>query len=129
MEDNEKIDTENHIIWKDSISTNDNLLQWKDQKEALCYFIFKLDEETGKWIYKANTTENQINLNDYGNGFYCIRAANQRGGLGSATKAIEYVLVDPYKLEIKRWENLRKMVLTMDGLPSACHSMPRFPRK
>ena len=100
--DKEKVDTKNHIIWKDSISTNDNLLQWKDQKEALCYFIFKLDEETGKWIYKANTTENQINLNDYGNGFYCIRAANQRGGLGSATKAIEYVLVNPYKLEIKK---------------------------
>lgn len=102
LEDKEKVDTKNHIIWKDSISTNDNLLQWKDQKEALCYFIFKLDEKTGKWIYKANTTENQINLNDYGNGFYCIRAANQRGGLGSATKAIEYVLVNPYKLEIKK---------------------------
>lgn len=102
LEDKEKVDTENHIIWKDSISTNDNLLQWKDQKEALCYFIFKLDEETGKWIYKVNTIENQINLNDYGNGFYCIRAANQRGGLGGATKAIEYVLADPYKLEIKK---------------------------
>ena len=102
LEDKEKVDTKNHIIWKDSISTNDNLLQWKDQKEALCYFIFKLDEETQKWIYKANTTENQINLNDYGNGFYCIRAANQRGGLGSATKAIEYVLVKPYELEIKK---------------------------
>ena len=104
LEDKEKIDTENHIIWKDSISTNDNLLQWKHQKEALCYFIFKLDEETGKWIYKVNTIENQINLNDYGNGFYCIRAANQRGGLGGATKAIEYVLADPYKLEIKKIE-------------------------
>ena len=104
LEDKEKIDTENHIIWKDSISTNDNLLQWKHQKEALCYFIFKLDEETGKWIYKVNTIENQINLNDYGNGFYCIRAANQRGGLGSATRAIEYVLADPYKLEIKKIE-------------------------
>lgn len=102
LEDKEKVDTENHIIWKDSISTNDNLLQWKDQKEALCYFIFKLDEETGKWIYKVNTIENQINLNDYGKGFYCIRAANQRGGLGGATKAIEYVLADPYKLEIKK---------------------------
>lgn len=104
LEDKEKVDTENHIIWKDSISTNDNLLQWKHQKEALCYFIFKLDEETQKWIYKANTTENQINLNDYGNGFYCIRAANQRGGLGGATKAIEYVLADPYELEIKKIE-------------------------
>ena len=104
LEDKEKIDTENHIIWKDSISTNDNLLQWKHQKEALCYFIFKLDEETGKWIYKVNTIENQINLNDYGNGFYCIRAANQRGGLGGATKAIEYVLADPYELDIKKIE-------------------------
>ena len=104
LEDKEKIDTENHIIWKDSISTNDNLLQWKHQKEALCYFIFKLDEETQKWIYKANTIENQINLNDYGNGFYCIRAANQRGGLGSATQAIKYELADPYKLEIKKIE-------------------------
>lgn len=108
VEDKEKVDTENHIIWKDSISTNDNLLQWKDQKEALCYFIFKLDEKTGKWIYKANTTENQINLNDYGNGFYCIRAANQRGGLGGATKAIEYVLADPYKLEIKKIEGYKE---------------------
>ena len=108
LEDKEKVDTENHIIWKDSISTNDNLLQWKHQKEALCYFIFKLDEETQKWIYKANTIENQINLNDYGNGFYCIRAANQRGGLGSATKAIEYVLADPYKLEIKKIEGYKE---------------------
>lgn len=108
LEDKEKVDTKNHIIWKDSISTNDNLLQWKDQEEALCYFIFKLDEKTGKWIYKANTTENQINLNDYGNGFYCIRAANQRGGLGSATKVIEYVLVNPYKLEIKKIEGYKE---------------------
>ena len=108
LEDKEKVDTENHIIWKDSISTNDNLLQWKHQKEALCYFIFKLDEETGKWIYKVNTIENQINLNDYGNGFYCIRAANQRGGLGSATRAIEYVLADPYELDIKKVEGFKE---------------------
>ena len=108
LEDKEKVDTENHIIWKDSISTNDNLLQWKHQKEALCYFIFKLDEETGKWIYKVNTIENQINLNDYGNGFYCIRAANQRGGLGGATKAIEYVLADPYELDIKKVEGFKE---------------------
>ena len=108
LEDKEKIDTENHIIWKDSISTNDNLLQWKHQKEALCYFIFKLDEETGKWIYKVNTIENQINLNDYGNGFYCVRAANQRGGLGGATKAIEYVLADPYELDIKKVEGFKE---------------------
>ena len=106
-EDKEKVDTENHIIWDDNLVLNDDKLQWKDQKEALCYFLFKLDE-TGKWIYQTNVTENFIYLTQYGSGYYCVRAANQRGGLGSATKAIEYVLADPYKLEIKKIEGYKE---------------------
>lgn len=98
----EKTEPKNHIVWEDKITINDNLLQWKAMPEALCYFLFKKNEETGKWIYKENTIENQINLNDYGNGYYCIRAANQRGGLGVATKEMQYVITDPYKLEIKK---------------------------
>lgn len=106
-EDKEKVDTENHIIWDDNLVLNDDKLQWKDQKEALCYFLFKLDE-TGKWIYQTNVTENFIYLTQYGSGYYCVRAANQRGGLGSATKAIEYVLTDPYELEIKKVEGFKE---------------------
>ena len=98
----EKAEPKNHIVWEDKITINDNLLQWETMPEALCYFLFKKNEETGKWIYKENTIENQINLNDYGNGCYCIRAANQRGGLGAATKEMQYVITDPYKLEIKK---------------------------
>lgn len=98
----EKTEPKNHIVWEDKITINDNLLQWEPMPEALCYFLFKKNEETGKWIYKENTIENQINLNDYGNGYYCIRAANQRGGLGAATKEMQYVITDPYKLEIKK---------------------------
>lgn len=98
----EKAEPKNHIVWEDKITINDNLLQWETMPEALCYFLFKKNEETGKWIYKENTIENQINLNDYGNGYYCIRAANQRGGLGAATKEMQYVITDPYKLEIKK---------------------------
>lgn len=98
----EKAEPKNHIVWEDKITINDNLLQWETMPEALCYFLFKKNEETGKWIYKENTIENQINLNDYGNGYYCIRAANQRGGLGVATKEMQYVITDPYKLEIKK---------------------------
>ncbi len=98
----EKAEPKNHIVWEDEITINDNLLQWKAMPEALCYFLFKKNEETGKWIYKENTIENQINLNDYGNGYYCIRAANQRGGLGAATKEMQYVITDPYKLDIKK---------------------------
>lgn len=106
-EDKEKVDTENHIIWDDNLVLNDDKLQWKDQKEALCYFLFKLNE-TGKWIYQTNVTENFIYLTQYGSGYYCVRAANQRGGLGSATKAIEYVLTDPYELEIKKVEGFKE---------------------
>ena len=98
----EKAEPKNHIVWEDKITINDNLLQWEAMPEALCYFLFKKNEETGKWIYKENTIENQINLNDYGNGYYCIRAANQRGGLGAATKEMQYVITDPYKLDIKK---------------------------
>lgn len=98
----EKTEPKNHIVWEDKITINDNLLQWEPMPEALCYFLFKKNEETGKWIYKENTIENQINLNDYGNGYYCIRAANQRGGLGVATKEMQYVITDPYKLDIKK---------------------------
>ena len=98
----EKTEPKNHIVWEDKITINDNLLQWEPMPEALCYFLFKKNEETGKWIYKENTIENQINLNDYGNGYYCIRAANQRGGLGAATKEMQYVITDPYKLDIKK---------------------------
>jgi uncharacterized repeat protein (TIGR02543 family) len=98
----EKTEPKNHIVWEDKITINDNLLQWETMPEALCYFLFKKNEETGKWIYKENTIDNQINLNDYGNGYYCIRAANQRGGLGVATKEMQYVITDPYKLDIKK---------------------------
>lgn len=98
----EKAEPKNHIVWEDKITINDNLLQWEAMPEALCYFLFKKNEETGKWIYKENTIENQINLNDYGNGYYCIRAANQRGGLGTATKEMQYVITDPYRLDIKK---------------------------
>lgn len=104
----EKAEPKNHIVWEDKITINDNLLQWKAMPEALCYFLFKKNEKTGKWIYKENTIENQINLNDYGNGYYCIRAANQRGGLGAATKEMQYVITDPYKLDIKKIEGYKE---------------------
>lgn len=100
-EDKEKVDTENHIIWTDNLVLDDDKLQWNDQKEALCYFLFKLDE-TGKWIYQTNVTDNYVNLTAYGSGYYCVRAANQRGGFGAATDKIKFTLVDTYELVIKK---------------------------
>ena len=93
---------ENHEVWNDDIVLDDDILQWNKHTTALCYVVFKLNEATNKWEYIDNTTDTIINLADYGTGYYSVRAANQRGGLGAATKAIRYELQDPYKLEIKK---------------------------
>lgn len=98
---------EKEIVWKDEIELEDNLLKWNRQEEALCYFLFKQNED-GKWIYLENTTDNQVNLTNYRAGFYCVRAANQRGGLGGATQMIKYEVADPYKLEIRKVEGYKE---------------------
>lgn len=102
---------ENHEVWDDQIELDDNNLIWQAYDPALCYFVFKLDDQ-GKWIYQTNTIDNSVNLVDYGSGYYCVRAANQRGGLGAATEVMRYELQDPYELEIKQTGNL-----TVDGVP------------
>ena len=107
LEDREKVDTENYIIWDDNLVLDDDKLQWNDQKEALCYFLFKLDEN-GKWKYLTNVTDNFVNLTQYGTGDYCVRAANQRGGLGLATQAIHYTIADAIELEIKKVEGYKE---------------------
>lgn len=93
---------DNREVWNDDIVLDDDILQWNKHTSALCYVVFKLNEATNKWEYIDNTTDTIINLADYGTGYYSVRAANQRGGLGAATKAIRYILQDPYKLEIKK---------------------------
>lgn len=93
---------DNREVWNDDIVLDDDILQWNKHTTALCYVVFKLNEATNKWEYIDNTTDTIINLADYGTGYYSVRAANQRGGLGAATKAIRYELQDPYKLEIKK---------------------------
>ena len=101
----------NSETWEDDILVDDDILQWNAYEPALCYFLFKRDETTGKWVYQANTTDNSIALMNYGSGYYCVRAANQRGGLGAATKTVRYMLSDPYELDLKQTGDL-----TVDGV-------------
>lgn len=104
-----KADTENHIIWDDQLGLDDDKLHWSAQPEALCYFLFKWDETSRKWIYQTNVDVNYVYLsNNYGSGDYCVRAANQRGGLGLATEAIHYKVADAYELEIKKVEGCQE---------------------
>ena len=94
-------DQENHLIWNDDLKIENNKLQWTDCTEALCYFLFKWDETSKKWIYQTNVDVNYVYLSNYGPGYYCVRAANQRGGLGLATKALLYKEQKPYELVIQ----------------------------
>lgn len=103
---------DNNELWEDNIEIDNNELKWDAHTSALCYVIFKLNKDTGKWEYLENTTESSINLLPYGSGYYCVRAANQRGGLGSATALVNYESLSPYELNIKQTGDL-----TVDGQP------------
>ena len=88
------------IEWDDDIELDDDNLVWKTLEEALCYFVFKRDD-SGNWKYVTNTINSSVNLLTYGSGYYYVRAANQRGGLGAPTKVVRYTITDPYALTIK----------------------------
>lgn len=102
----------NSMTWTDNISIEDDLLTWDDEEKAMCYFVFKLDEETGKWTFVDNITTNSYDISKHETGYYCVRAANMRGGLGAATKSIRYVVQDPYVLTIHQTGDE-----TVDGKP------------
>ena len=105
-------DVVNSEQWDDQIETDDDRLTWNPHPNALCYFIFKL--ENGKWNYKTNITETSISLDQLslGTGTYCVRAANQYGGLGAPTKSVDYQEVKRYSLTIAQLGNLK-----VDGVP------------
>ena len=100
------------MTWNDGIAVDDDNLTWNAFEPALCYFVFKYNEGTGKWRYVTNTTDSSVRLTGYGSGIYCVRAANQRGGLGAATASVRFAIQDPYKLTIKQTDDL-----TVDGVP------------
>lgn len=110
--DNKLHDVVNTSPWDDQIETDDDRLTWNPHPNALCYFIFKL--ENGKWNYKTNITETSISLDQLslGTGTYCVRAANQYGGLGAPTKSVDYQEVKRYSLTIAQLGNLK-----VDGVP------------
>ena len=101
---------ENNVIWQDNIEIDDDILRWDAYEPALCYFVFKY--ENGNWKYILNTADNFADIAAYGSGYYCVRAANQRGGLGAATENVLYELRDPYEFQIKQLDDLE-----VDGVP------------
>lgn len=112
-------DANNSLTWNDDIETDDDRLQWRTEPMALCYFVFKKDEETGKWKYITNVAQSSddetitgLSIEQYGSGIYMVRAANQRGGLGAPTKEVEFTVSTKYVLSIKQLGDLK-----VDGVP------------
>lgn len=101
-------DANNSLVWDANLHTDDDRLVWNVHNMALCYFIFKKDEVTGKWKYVTNVAQTEqgstmsTSVEQYGTGDYCLRAANQRGGLGAATAPIKFTVSSKYTLEIKQ---------------------------
>lgn len=101
-------DAKNSLVWDANLHTDDDRLVWNVHNMALCYFIFKKDEVTGKWKYVTNVAQTEqgstmsTSVEQYGTGDYCLRAANQRGGLGAATAPIKFTVSSKYTLEIKQ---------------------------
>lgn len=102
----------NSLTWTDNISIEGDRLTWNDEGKAMCYFVFKQNEETGKWTFVDNITTNSYDLSECETGYYCVRAANMRGGLGAATKSVWYEKLEPYVLTIHQTGDE-----TVDGKP------------
>jgi len=81
----------------------DDGISWTGKTAALCYFIFRQNETTGKYEFYSITASTSFKPNDADDGrkFY-IRAANERGGLGEPTDPIVYNRLDSYVITVKQ---------------------------
>lgn len=78
------------------------LLQWADKSDALCYFIFSVDKTTGDTLFHSIVTNNQFNPGAKQKGkWFVVRAANERGGLGAPSEAVQYMPLDVYTVSVK----------------------------
>lgn len=79
---------------------DDTVISWRGITDALCYAIFKSDTENGEYKLFAITSEDKYDCGDMP-GWYKVRTANQRGGLGEWSKAVQFVPVEKIDVEVK----------------------------
>ena len=84
-------------------TSGQTVLTWQGDNRALCYFIFRLDEETGDTVFYSMSTDAEFKPgDDQANRWFVIRAANERGGLGHASKAVQYKPLESYQVVVKQ---------------------------
>ena len=84
-------------------SDGSTIITWTAKQKALCYFVFRIDEETGDTLFYTMATYNHINPGEEQAGRrFVIRAANERGGLGDASEIVTYEPLGTYAVEVKQ---------------------------
>lgn len=89
-----------------SLSQSDEGISWTGSSEALCYFIFRQNEETKEFEFYDITTNTiyQPDTAQTGRVFY-VRAANERGGLGKPSMTIVYQNLGEFILKVSHLTN------------------------
>lgn len=99
------------------LSQTDEGITWNGKSQAICYFIFRQNPETGFFEFfdicldEVYTPRDEADAD--GMVFY-VRAANERGGLGKPSKTIKYKKLGWYDLKVVHKEGLAETGDTSD---------------
>ena len=99
------------------LSQTDEGITWNGNSQAICYFIFRQNSETGFFEFfdicrnEVYTPRDEANAD--GMVFY-VRAANERGGLGKPSNTIKYKKLGWYDLTVVHKEGLAETGDTSD---------------
>ena len=99
------------------LSQTDEGITWNGKSQAICYFIFRQNPETGFFEF-FDICQNEVytprdEADADGMVFY-VRAANERGGLGKPSNTIKYKKLGWYDLTVVHKEGLAETGDTSD---------------
>ena len=99
------------------LSQTDEGITWNGKSQAICYFIFRQNPETGFFEF-FDICQNEVytprdEADADGMVFY-VRAANERGGLGKPSKTIKYKKLGWYDLTVVHKDGLAETGDTSD---------------
>ena len=99
------------------LSQTDDGITWNGNSQAICYFIFRQNPETGFFEFFDICLDDVYTPRDEADAdgmvFY-VRAANERGGLGKPSKTIKYKKLGWYDLKVVHKEGLAETGDTSD---------------
>ena len=82
---------------------SDQGITWDGINNARCYVVFRKNKATDAFEFYAMTEQNYIMPDDADDGnTFCVRAANERGGLGKPSKEVVFDKLGEYTIEVKQ---------------------------